>query len=135
MIFRPALSNVTSLFTCQASGLGAADNSCRARKRAGDRQAPGGQRTDAARCPTGDRHPTGAPLTPENTTSLADISDGLATLKADTIDLRVRSLPDIIEEDLAFEAAALEPSEPGSSNRPRRAQPIRHHRRVTDSPS
>lgn len=45
--------------------------------------------------------------------SLADIADGLGTLNADTIDLLVRSLPDITEEDLAFEAAALEPSEAG----------------------
>jgi hypothetical protein len=43
--------------------------------------------------------------------SLADIADGLGTLKAYTIDLLVRSLPDITEEDLAIEAAALEPSE------------------------
>jgi hypothetical protein len=32
---------------------------------------------------------------------------------ADTVDLLVRSLPDITEEDLAFEAGALEPSEAG----------------------
>jgi hypothetical protein len=32
---------------------------------------------------------------------------------AESIDVLVRSLPDITEEDLAFEAAALEPSEAG----------------------
>jgi hypothetical protein len=40
--------------------------------------------------------------------SLRDIADGLGTLKADTIELLVRSLPDVTEEDLAFEAAELE---------------------------
>jgi len=34
--------------------------------------------------------------------SLADIADGLGTLKADTIDLLVRSLPDITEEDFGL---------------------------------
>jgi transcriptional regulator with XRE-family HTH domain len=43
--------------------------------------------------------------------SLRDIADGLGTLKADTVELLVRSLPDITEEDLAFEAAELETSQ------------------------
>ena len=42
--------------------------------------------------------------------SLRDIADGLGTLKADTVELLVRSLPDVTEEDLAFEAGAIEAS-------------------------
>jgi hypothetical protein len=43
--------------------------------------------------------------------SLQDIADGLATLKADTIQSLVRSLPDVTEADLAFEAAEIEASQ------------------------
>jgi hypothetical protein len=42
--------------------------------------------------------------------SLRDIAEGLGTLKADTVDLLVRGLPDVSEEDLAFEADAIEVS-------------------------
>jgi hypothetical protein len=43
--------------------------------------------------------------------SLRDIVEGLGTLNADTIELLVRSLPDVTEEDLAFETGVLETSE------------------------
>jgi hypothetical protein len=43
--------------------------------------------------------------------SLRDIAEGLGTLKTDTIELLVRSLPDVTEEDLTFEASDIERSQ------------------------